>query len=336
MHLYLHLCRSVVVYLTHLYLALFYGAQYRVYERCCCLSVRYLAYYESLVVKLLYLCTHFQCASALSVVISSHVDAASRGEVRIEYERLAVQITDGCIAYIVEVVRKYFRRKPHGYALRSLCKEQRKLCRQCYRFLVTPVVTQLPLRCLGVEHHVKRKLRQARLYVTRRRGTVARENVAPVSLTVNKQVFLSQLHESVAYRGIAVRMELHGVSYDVSYLVVAPVVHSLHRVQYAPLHRLQSVADMRHRPFKYHVWGIVEKPTLIHAAKVVHSRCVETVHRLVVRVFLVTARFLWHFLYFVVHFDVVCLPFTLYMMRHCQKYEVKRSYEQLCGWSHGR
>ena len=81
------------------------------------------------------------------------------------------------------------------------------------------------------------------------------------------------------------RVELHSVSDDVRHLVEASVVHALHRVEYASLHRLQAVLDMRHSAFQDYVGCVVEEPVLIHSAKVVYGRCVEAVNRLVVGMF---------------------------------------------------
>ena len=80
-------------------------------------------------------------------------------------------------------------------------------------------------------------------------------------------------------------VELHGVAHDVGHLVVAAVVHALHRVQDASLNGLQSVLDMGHGALQYHVGGVVEEPVLVHAAEVMHDRSVETVHRPIVGVF---------------------------------------------------
>ena len=85
-------------------------------------------------------------------------------------------------------------------------------------------------------------------------------------------------------------MELHGVAHDVGHLVVSPVVHALHRVQYSALHGFQSVLDMRHGTFENHIRGVVQKPVLIHAAQMVYHRGVEPVHGLIVRM---TLRALW-------------------------------------------
>ncbi len=79
-------------------------------------------------------------------------------------------------------------------------------------------------------------------------------------------------------------VELHGVAHDVRHLVVASVVHALHRVQDAPLYGFQSILDVWHGTFQDHVGGIVQKPALVHAAEVVDSSSVEAVHWFIVRV----------------------------------------------------
>ena len=52
-------------------------------------------------------------------------------------------------------------------------------------------------------------------------------------------------------------------------------------MQYAPLHRLQAVLYVGHGALKYNVRGVVEKPVLVHSAKVMHHRSVKPVDRLV-------------------------------------------------------
>ena len=253
MNQYLHLGSRVVVDLARLYLAFLYGFQYRVDERRGGLAVWYLAYGERLAVQFLNPGAHLERASALPVVVLAHVDAAARGEVGVEPELLAVQVAHGGVAQLAEVVGQNLRAEAHRDAFRPLCEQQRELHRQRYRLAVAAVVAQLPVGGLGVEHRVERKLGQPRLYVARRGGAVAREDVAPVALCVYEQVLLPQLHKGVAYGGVAVGVELHRVPHDVGHLVVASVVHALHRVEYAPLHGLQAVLDVRDGALQYHV-----------------------------------------------------------------------------------
>ena len=79
-------------------------------------------------------------------------------------------------------------------------------------------------------------------------------------------------------------VKLHGLAHDVGHLVVAAVIHALHCVQDAALHGLQTVLDARHRTLQDDVRRIVEKPVLVHARQMVHSRGIEAVGRLIVGV----------------------------------------------------
>ena len=60
-------------------------------------------------------------------------------------------------------------------------------------------------------------------------------------------------------------MVLHRRADDIGDLVVASVVELAHRVQDAPLHRLQSIVDVGHGTLQNHIRSIVQKPVLVHA-----------------------------------------------------------------------
>ena len=64
-------------------------------------------------------------------------------------------------------------------------------------------------------------------------------------------------------------MVLHGLADDVRDLGIAAVIHPVHRVEHAALHRLQSVHDMRYRPLEDYVGGIVQEPVLEHSGELV-------------------------------------------------------------------
>lgn len=80
------------------------------------------------------------------------------------------------------------------------------------------------------------------------------------------------------------RMVLHGVSDDVCDLIVSSVVHLLHGMEYAPLHRFQSVVDMWDSTLQDNVARIVEEPVLVHPRQMVHGGGIEPVGGLVVAV----------------------------------------------------
>ena len=251
-------CRHVL-HFAHLDFALLRGLQYAVDEggglggRAGGLAERQLRDGQRLAVALLYLGAHSDHAAALSVVVARHIDGAARGKVGIEMKLLPAQIFHGSLTDFAQIVGQYLARQTYGDAFGALRQQQRELHRQRDGLLVAAVVGEFPFRRLGVEHHVEGKLRQTRLDVTSGSSVVAGEDVAPVTLTVDQQILLPQLHQRIFDAGVAVRMKLHRVSHDVGHLVVTAVVHSLHRMENASLHGLESVLEMRHRALQYHV-----------------------------------------------------------------------------------
>ena len=199
-------------------------------------------------------------------------------------ELFAAQVFHRRLTNLIEVVGQHTARQSYGDAVGALGQEQRILYRQGDGFLVSAIVAKLPLGGLGIEHRFEGKFREARLDVSGSGRRVAGEDVSPVSLGVDEQVFLSELYQSVVDGCVAVWVKLHGFAHDVGHLVVAPVVHTLHGVQYAALHRLQSVATVWHGTLQDNIRGVVQEPVLVHARQVVHGRCVEAVGGLVVAV----------------------------------------------------
>ena len=154
----------------------------------------------------------------------------------------------------------------------------------------------MPVGGLGVEHRVEGKLGKTGFDVSSGSSTVAGQYVAPVALGVDEQLLLAQLHQRVAYRHVAVGVQLHRLAHHVGHLIISAVVHALHGVQYASLHRLQTVLDMRHGTFQDYVAGVIQKPVLVHSRKVMHGRSVETVGGAIVGV-LVVVQYIVCFLF---------------------------------------
>ena len=69
-------------------------------------------------------------------------------------------------------------------------------------------------------------------------------------------------------------VKLHRMTDDVCHLVVATVVHTLHRVQNTSLHRLQTVLDVGHSALQDYVRGVIQKPILIHSREFARAACV--------------------------------------------------------------
>ena len=262
-----------ILHVTYLYLALLVGFQDTLYEgaglagRSCSLSVRNLRNGQCLVVALLYLGTNAYHAAALTVVVTRDVYAAACGEIGIQVELLVMQILDGCIADLVQVVGQNLTVQSYGNTLGSLCQQQGELNGQGNRFLVSAVVRELPLCSLGIEYHIQGELAQAGLYVTASCSIVASDDVTPVSLAVNQQVFLSQLYQGILDTGISVGMELHGVTNDVSHLVVSAVIHAFHGVHDTSLYGFETVTDMGNCTFQDYIRSIIQEPVLVHFVK---------------------------------------------------------------------
>ena len=62
-------------------------------------------------------------------------------------------------------------------------------------------------------------------------------------------------------------MECHGGTYDICNLDEVLVVELFHGMQNTPLHRFQTVVDMRYRTVENGIRSIVKIPALEHAAQ---------------------------------------------------------------------
>ena len=143
--------------------------------------------------------THLERTATAAVVIARHIDESAGGKVGIEVELAAFDIVDGGVEYFVEVVGQDFGRQTHGYAFAALSQQQGEFRRKGHRFVFAAVVAHCPLGNLGAVEHLKGERRKACLDVSCGSGGAAGEDVAPVSLRLDKQLFLSELHQSVLY-----------------------------------------------------------------------------------------------------------------------------------------
>ena len=156
-------------------------------------------------------------------------------------------------------------------------EQQGEFYRQCYWLFITSVIRQFPFCCLGIEHNIVGKMREACFNVSRRSGRVSGENVSPVALAVNEIVLLSHLHQCSGNGSVAVGVVLHGVPHNICNLVVASVVKLAHGMQNAPLHRLQAVIKMRHCTLENNIRSVVQKPVLVHSGELVRNGVAATV-----------------------------------------------------------
>ena len=272
MHHDLHLVGRQVIHLFDLDLALLVGLDDRLFDRLRCCRERNFGDHERTLIHLRYSRTHLHCATAQTIVISARIHQTSRREVGQQLKILPLQMRYAGRDELVEVMRQDLRCQTHGNTLGSLRQQQRELNGQRYRLLVSAVVRTHPLGSLLVIDHLEGKLRQSRLDVSSRSRVVAREDITPVTLRVDQKILLTNLHQRILYRRIAVRVVRHRLTDDVLHLVVSSVVAALHRVEYSTLYGLQSILDVRHRTLQNNVRCVVQKPILVHSRQLLHIR----------------------------------------------------------------
>ena len=211
-------------------------------------------------------------SSSFAVVIARDINDAARREIGEELERLIAQIRQGSIAKLIEIMRKNFRIESDRNTFYALREQKRELNRQVNRFVFSSVIRLHPLGSLGIEDCFEGELREARLYITRRRRPVSGKDIAPVPLTINEEVFLAELDQGIADRRIAMRVILHGLADDIGYLVILAVIHRFHRMQDTPLHGLETILNSRNSALQDHIRRIIQEPILVHAGKMIlHS-----------------------------------------------------------------
>ena len=115
------------------------------------------------------------------------------------------------------------------------------------RFIFTTVIAELPIGYFGWIQNILPQFGNTRFDITGSRSPVTGEDIPPVSLHIDEQVFLTDLHDGIPNTRIAVRMVLHGMSDDIRHFVVATVVQLFHGVHNTTLHGFESVLNRRHR-----------------------------------------------------------------------------------------
>lgn len=202
-------------------------------------------------------------AATQPVVVVREVGVPSRIKIWVQLERLLLEVGDGSVDDLDEIVRQHLAGEPNRDPFAAFGENEREFGRQVLWLLVAPVVGSLPHGGLGIEDDFSGKGRQPRFDVTSGSGSVAGKRVAPVALGIDEQVALAHADHGGVDAGIAVRVVAHGVADHVGDLVVAPVVQLLERVQDATLHRLEAVVERRDRAVENDVGGVFKKPALV-------------------------------------------------------------------------
>ena len=210
---------------------------------------------------------HFSAPQAF--VVTGAVDQTAGGEVRIEFEIFLAEGGHARVEQFVEVVRQDLDGQADGDAVGALGQQQREFHRKDHGLLVGAVVGGDPFRNLLVESDFEGEFAQPGFDVAGGGGCVAGEDVAPVALGIHEVLLLAQAHQGVLDRGVAVRVVLHGITYNAGYFVVVAVLHFLHGVEDAALDGFEAVFDVRDGAVQDYVGGVIEEPFPVHAREFV-------------------------------------------------------------------
>src|SRR5690606_42159502 len=78
---------------------------------------------------------------------------------------------------------------------------------------------------------------------------------------------LTQLYDGITNRGISVWMILHGVTYDIGYLIESSVIFLFERMQNSTLYRFKTIINMRYSTIQNYIGSIIQKPIFIQSRK---------------------------------------------------------------------
>lgn len=227
-------------------------------------AVRDIADDKGLCVQLFDACPYANLASARAIVIVGHVNHAARLEIGVKLKATALEVPDSGLDELAEIVRKNLSREAHRNAVCALREQQRELHRECYRLIFASIVRELPCCGLAIESNLIGELRKAGLDVTWCGCGVARAHIAPVTLRLDEKIFLPEVHHRVADGCITVRVVLHGLSDDICHLIEPSIIHLLHGMHDAALHRFQSIFYCGDGTLENYVAGVVKEPALVH------------------------------------------------------------------------
>ena len=174
---------------------------------------------------------------------------------------------DAGVDDFAEIVRGYVGRHADRDAAGAVDEEVRKLRRQHRRFTFGIVVVRLEIDgvLVDVAEHLERRARQARFGVSIGRRRIAVDR-AEIALAVDQRhahgEILRHPDHRVVNRLVAVRMiftdDVADDARGLDVLLVGRVALLVHRIQDAPMHRLQTVARIRQRPRHDHAHGVIE------------------------------------------------------------------------------
>ena len=206
--------------------------------------------------------------------LAAENDAAGRkirprhdGDQIVDRQARIVDQRDTGIDHLAEIVRRDIGRHADSDAARAVDQQVRELGRQHDRFLLAAVIVRLEVDGVLVEVIEQRDCGpgQPNLGVALGRRRVAVDR-AEIALAVDQRQphgeVLRQPHQGVVDRQIAMGVIFaHGIAGDARRFVVGPlrrVIVLVHRIEDAPMHRLEPVAHVRQRARHDHAHGVIE------------------------------------------------------------------------------
>ena len=178
---------------------------------------------------------------------------------------------DAAVDHLAEIVRRDIGRHADRDAAGAVHQQVRKARRQHHRLFLVAVVVRLEIDRVLVDvlEQLHGRPRQTTLGVAhgRRRIAVDRAEIAlPVDQRQAHREILRHAHQRVVDRLVAVRVVSahhvadHARGLDVLLVGRMPVL--VHRIEDAPVHRLETVARIRQRARHDHAHGVIEVAAL--------------------------------------------------------------------------
>ncbi len=185
----------------------------------------------------------------------------------VDGERRIVDERDRSVHHLAEIVRRNIGRHADGDAAGAVHQQIRKARRQHHRLCLAAVVIVLEVDgvLVDVVEQRHRRPRQAALGVAHRRRRIAVDR-AEIALPVDQHQahgeVLRHAHQRVVDRLVAVRVIFahhvadHARRFHV--FLVGRMALLVHRVENAPVHRLEAVARIGQRPRHDHAHRVIE------------------------------------------------------------------------------
>ena len=142
----------------------------------------------------------------------------------IQFEFFSFQISNRSTQQFIKIMRHNFGRKSYSNSFYTLSQKQREFYRQVNRFIISTVIRFAPFCSFRVENHFQSKRCKSCFNISGCRCRISCIDISPVSLGINEQFFLANLHHRIRNRSITMRMIFHGISYNIGNFIISTVL----------------------------------------------------------------------------------------------------------------